>query len=255
MRPYRAIMELNPHYTSADQQAFVKHHEERFKSLRERTVAEFKRAKDIEQTKEVAYNSGIDQICDFLQFVAALFLPHRESFRVSWASDAPIPVLQHAYAVSDDPRSHQNDMTRRADVLVPLILTPASMKKIEDQGLLRIADMVDKEEISEYEDMLRRAIRWFARGERERHPDDRKLCYVTAIDLFFSSRGPGATKKLCKGFAFAMAMKPEAVPSLADYMLGAFISRCETSHEGVWNRWILRIWISCVISRATSSFG
>jgi hypothetical protein len=131
----------------------------------------------------------------------------------------------------DTANQRQNVLTRFVNSTA-FVVGPPQIRELNKLGLERIANLIDRDQVNEYEAMLLRAIRWFAKGEREQNADDRKLCYVTAIDLFFSARGSGATKRLCKGFAFAMSKEASAVPGLATFMRDAFASRSDTVHEG-----------------------
>jgi hypothetical protein len=92
----------------------------------------------------------------------------------------------------------------------------------------RIGNAIARPDRDEYDELLLRSVRWFAKAERDRHIDDRKLSYVTAIELFFSAPGFGSTQRICEGFALAMGGHPNA----AAYMRDVYASRSDTSHEG-----------------------
>ncbi len=116
----------------------------------------------------------------------------------------------------------------------PTILGTAALAALRDNGLLSLGEGLGRPPATEYAALLRRGVRWFAKGERERHADDRKLAYVTAVDLFFSRPG-SATRRFCEGFAFAMRTDPAEVAAVARSMYGVYASRSETSHEGAFD--------------------
>jgi hypothetical protein len=232
VRPFAETIESNPFYGPERAPEMVEWHRERMKSLRDRVCAEIPNRQDIELTLKLANDRAIDEICDFLQFAASIAFAHQKQLKITWASDAPRPVFQHAFAVSDDPQRHFNDHNHRIDVLHPLIIGEHMLKKFAESGLDRLASLTGRESMSEYERLLLRAVRWFAKGERESHFDDRKLSYVTAVDLFFSRPGKGVTRRLCEGFAFGVRDDNDFVPAMAEYMYDVFGSRSETSHAG-----------------------
>jgi hypothetical protein len=116
-----------------------------------------------------------------------------------------------------------------------MIIGTAALTELQGRGLLALGDGLGKPPATEYAALLRRGVRWFAKGERERHADDRKLAYVTAVDLFFSHPGKGATRRFCEGFAFAMHTQPADVATVARSKCGVYASRSETSHEGAFD--------------------
>jgi hypothetical protein len=229
--PYADVMRGNSHYDHAQQTGWIEIHGRELESLRGRVCAEIATKLDIPKTFAFAEDVAIDSLCDFLQFAASLFLAHDSKLRIAWAGDAGI-IWRHAFALSDDPRRHSNRHSELVTVGHPFEISADRVAKIAELGLTRIADAVGRSAPSEYDQMLQRAVRWFAKGERELHADDRKLSYVTAVDLFFSEIGPGATKRVCEGFAFALARDDDALPRVARYMFHAFASRSATSHAG-----------------------
>jgi hypothetical protein len=224
------ILQENLNFDDAERQQMVTGSRERLRSLRGRVCAEITTSMDIPRTEDFARRQ-LATLCDYLQFLASLCLAHDKTLKISWATNAGND-WRHAFAISDGPGKRSRSFAERSSPDPSLVINDMIAAKVEEFGLQRIADLVGRSPTTEYDEMLQRSVRWFAKGEREEHPDDRKLSYITAIDLFFSQRGRGATSRICKGFAFALAEREDAIPSIARYMLDAFASRSETSHEG-----------------------
>lgn len=231
MMPYADVMRTNPHYDEASKDRFIEMHRRELLSLNGRVCAEISTNLDIPRTFAFADDVVIGALCDFLQFAASIFVAHNKKLKIAWAGDGGV-AWRHAFAQSNDPRKHSNRHNERVSGAHPFSISADRVAKIVDLGLDRIADLVGRKAPTEYDELLQRAVRWFAKGEREEHPDDRKLSYVTVADLFFSEVGPGATKRICDGFAFALARDLDAVPRLARYMFQIFSSRSATSHAG-----------------------
>jgi len=229
--PYADVMRTNPHYDEASKDGFIGIHRRELLSLKGRVCAEVSTNLDIPRTFAFANDVAIGALCDFLQFAASMFIAHDKKLKIAWASDGGV-AWRRAFAQSEDPRKHSNRHSELVSVAHPFTISADTVAKIVNLGLDRIADLVGRKAPTEYDELLLRAVRWFAKGEREEHPDDRKLSYVTVADLFFSEVGPGATKRICDGFAFALARDVDAVPGVARYMFRIFSSRSATSHAG-----------------------
>lgn len=186
---------------------------------------------EIEKTFALADESVTAALCDFLQYSAALFMPYDRRFKISWAIDVR-RLSRWYFAVSDGLAENTLRHWEMASAVSTFEISAVVISKMQGWGLDRIADIVGREAPSEYDDLLQRAVRWYAKGEREEHPDDRKLSYVTAVDLFFANRELAATKQICKGFAFSVAANDDHIAPYARLMLRAFNSRSATSHRG-----------------------
>ena len=224
------IFKENPNFDEAEAQMMVESARERLRSLRGRVCAEITTSMDIPRTEALA-RKQLATLCDYLQFLSSLFVAHDKTLKISWATDIGAE-WRHAFAISDGPGKRSTSFAERTSTGPSFVIGEAVTAKVEEFELRRIADLVGRSPNTEYDEMLQRSVRWFAKGEREEDPDDRKLSYVTAVDLFFSQRGRGSTSRICRGFAFALAEREDAIPQLARYMFHAFASRSETSHEG-----------------------
>jgi hypothetical protein len=229
--PDQEILRENPLYGDEQREGFARLHRDRTAPLKGRICVEIPTDLDIPKTFEFAVAEAIDSLCDFLQFGASVSAPPDSKRMIAWATTVP-SAWRIAYAISDGPAKSSRTHAEATAPSFPFLVSEQIIKGLVDLGLERIANLVGRDATNEFDDMLKRAIRWFAKGERERHIDDRKLSYVTAVDLFFSKVGAGATARICKGFAFALAESDEHVPHLARYMLHVFGSRSETSHGG-----------------------
>jgi hypothetical protein len=204
-------------------------------SLIDRVCVEISANLDIDLTTQLADRVAREDLCDFLQFAASSFMRHDTNLKIQLAPQPPVWACM-AYATSIGLRPETRRSFGAIGIVEPFHLYAKVMETIAADSISRLANMVGREPATEYEQLLRRAVRWFAKAERENHFDDRKLAYVTCVDLFFSDSKRGATKRLSEGFAFAIATldgeSPDLIPGWAGYMCRVFRSRSETSHEG-----------------------
>lgn len=231
LEPIAEILHDNPRYNDARKASVLEEMRSRLRALTGRVCAEIPTDVDVPKTLKFANKRAISALCDFLQFASVLFVAHDPKLNIAWAGDRD-PGLKWGFAVSDGPAKNWNSMAERIAAGHQFQLNLERIQKLRELGLDRIGDLVGRTAPNEFDEMLQRAVRWYAKGEREAQPDDRKLAYVTVVDLFFAQRGPGATRRICKGFAFVAARNDEAVPAAARYMLNVFGSRSATSHEG-----------------------
>jgi hypothetical protein len=200
--------------------------------LKDSVCAEVSTDLDIPKTFAYALSDAIESLCDFLQLAASYSTPPEKNRIIAWATDKP-EAQRHAYIVTDGPAKNSIGHSESTSPGFPFLVNERGIDFLAELGLNRVANLVGQKAVTQYDDMLKRAVRWFAKAERERHPDDCTLSYVTAIDLFFSRLKPGsATRRVCKGFAFAVAESDAQVAWLARYMRYAYASRSDTSHEG-----------------------
>jgi hypothetical protein len=228
--PYTRLLQANPRVNDESLPAQVEAQRDRLRSLRGRACVQIIRSTDITKTQDFA-DAAIPVLCDFLQFASTLLMGHDKTLNISQASNVH-HEWKHAFAISDGPGQRSTSFAERASPGPMLRIDQVFIDRVREWRVQRVADMVGRAPENEYDEMLQRSVRWFAKGERENHPDDRKLSYITAIDLFFSRPGRGATARICKGFAFALGETEEALPWLARFMFHSFASRSETSHEG-----------------------
>jgi hypothetical protein len=202
--------------------------QQRLSGMVGKTCAEVVLSADIDIAVKFANESILDAVCDFLQFAGVLSMPENVKYTVGVANDGANTVLEHIYAISYDRLQQQRVMTNRVSDMAPYTITASALEKLAPYRLDRIGNAIARPDRDEYDELLLRSVRWFAKAERDRHIDDRKLSYVTAIELFFSAPGFGSTQRICEGFALAMGGHPNA----AAYMRDVYASRSDTSHEG-----------------------
>ena len=205
--PYANIMRVNPHHKGSVDELVADRRKKLAPAFVGRAAVEVPTEFDIENTFKFADPHAIGAACDFLQLAASIFMPHDPLFKIQWATQARY-MERVAFAESDGPEPTSTYHTRVASVLMPFLLDPTRLAKMSEAGLDRLADLVAEAPKTEFDWMLQTAVRLFAKGEREDHIDDRKIAYVTAVDLFFSKPGSGATQRLCKGFALVLSARP-----------------------------------------------
>jgi hypothetical protein len=230
IQPYVEIIRRNPVYDAPKADIAIEHHRERLQSLRGRTCVEVTTDLDLTGTFAEADDVAND-VCDFLQVCVAALRPRLQTNPVRW-SNGIVQAWRYSFGITDGPRPRSSSNGQLAYGGPPAIIGTAAIAQLQERGLLRLGDGLGKPPVTEYAALLRRSVRWFAKGERENHADDRKLAYVTAIDLFFSRSGSGVTRRFCEGFAFTMRTHPADIAHVARAIYGAYASRSETSHEG-----------------------
>lgn len=234
VEPYVKVLRQNPRF-SADAEQMADRLREELAPFIGRVCVEVTTQRDIDHTREFAEKTAIAAACDFLQFAASLFLAHDKNLKIQWAFQLA-KLTRRAFAKSEGARPEIQRHFGSASPRHLFELTAGRLSEMKKYRFDRLADLVAQEARNEYDELLQRGVRWFAKGERDDHLDDRKLSYITVVDQFFSKRGSGATGRICKGFAFAMASVEGAtvdqVPKWARLMLLAFDSRGATSHGG-----------------------
>lgn len=85
---------------------------------------------------------------------------------------------------------------------------------------------------TETEELLLRAVHWFADAELQRNPENRVQSYVTCFDMFFSTREGGVTAAVQDGVAFFMGHDRDSRVRIHRFVGEAYDSRSRASHEG-----------------------
>jgi hypothetical protein len=233
IQPFVDIIRRNPVYNTTKADEEIERHRQRSQSLRLRTCVEVTTDRDLNGTFAEA-GAIADDVCDFLQVCVAALRPRQETNPVRW-SNGIVKAWRHSFGVSNGPRPRSNSHGQLAYGGPPTVLGSDDLSQLQENRLLALGDGLGSPPATEYDALLRRALRWFAKGERELHADDRKLAYVTAIDLFFSRPGPEATRRFCESFALAIGSSPDGVARLARAMYGVYTSRSQTSHAGAFD--------------------
>lgn len=233
VEPFALILRHNPHYDEATAQGFIESHRSRLAPFRGRTCVEVTTDVDLRSTFDSAVEV-VSSVCDFLQVCLASLVSLRNTNPVRWSNQVA-HSSELAFAVMDSPERRTNSQA----IVVggpPMTLNSHSMETLQRNGLLTLGRSLGSTPANEFDTLLRRAIRWFARGEREKFTDDARLAYVTSVELFFSDSGSGsATHRFCKGFAFGLSERPEDISRLARFALHVYSGRSDTSHAGTFD--------------------
>jgi hypothetical protein len=235
LEPFQGMLSVNPYYNDLQRGELLKTHRERMSPLQDRICVEITTRTDVPEALGEAKTTA-DDVCNFLQVCLAFLAPPRFDNPVRWSTGV-VSAWRRSFAISDGPISASNTKIELAFGGPPSELRSEDIARLKDAGLLSLGSTLGREPSNEYCALLRRAVRWFAKGERERHPDDRKLAYVTAVDLFFSQPpgtqdGLNVTQRFCYGAAFALADDAKRVAEIARSLVATYNSRSETSHEG-----------------------
>jgi len=238
VQPYAEVIRRNPRYAEPETAGFIEMHRQRHRGLVARTCVLVQTEQDLRYSFD-ALEDAVENTCDFLQLCLAVLTARRPENAVRW-SNGVVNAWRIAFGHSDGPRPRTLSNGTMQIGGPPFHLDASSVERVRGAGLLPYGDDLDREPASEYGRTLRRAVRWFARAERERHADDRKLAYVTTVDLFFS-QPPGTkdglkvTERFCHGGAYASTEDPAEAAALARRFVYIYRSRSETSHDGAYD--------------------
>lgn len=102
-------------------------------------------------------------------------------------------------------------------------------------GLVNLAPVFGNGEVdqqNEYTQLLYRAIRVFAEGERSTSPRQRVLSYVTACELFFTEKSD-TYRAVTEGVAFLLGTNYEERQSVLSAMRKMYDARSSATHSGL----------------------
>lgn len=237
--PFAANMSRNPTYDETRGAAAIEAHRRRLAPLRGRPCVEIVTDRDLEGSFAVA-EQIVDEVCDYLQVCLAALVPLLATNPVRWSTGI-VQAWRWTFGESDGPkpRTNSNGTLAYGGPAVPF--GAAQLEQLQKLRIDALGIGLGKPAATEYGRMLRRAVRWFAKGEREHHSDDRKLSYVTAVDLFFSRapvrdkkqrRPRNVTQRFAEGMAFAVHDGLPDIVRFARFAAGIYADRSATSHEG-----------------------
>jgi hypothetical protein len=193
------------------------------------------RANGDEYVAEDDAQSRADLVVDLLQFLAGVFREDRWRVYIDWTGNVPASVWQRTgkIRVAGDVRP-DNPGVRRGPLGVWRFGTP-QLDGIKKYRLDEIIAMVLNTKPGPHEDMIQRAVRAFADGDRRISVDSKKLSYTTIFDIFFSQKGTENTARdIREGVSLTMCPDDEDLEDRfeqARFINDVYESRSRTSHE------------------------
>jgi hypothetical protein len=174
-----------------------------------------------------------DLVVDYLQYAAAIFNGPQWRVFVDWSGDVPASIWRNHGVIPLAGSVMPNNPGSRRGMLAPWKFTSETAEELDKRRASDVRDAVLAEPRADHQDMIRRAVRAFADGERQRSPDGKKLSYVTVFDIFFSVAGTETTKSIREGVAFTMYKRENVDERFeqAQFINRVYDSRSNTTHE------------------------
>lgn len=204
--------------------------DERLKLLENRAAAYVRVKGDKEKAWENALRD-VEPVLDFLQLAAAIFEHNAKEIKIGVGGDllSPQPVRLLIAADETEVQHHQlllwgfrldfNDVVQR---------------RMDDFGFGPIVDALKKLAAarSEFERYLLRSMHWIADAERQEREENKITGYVTAIDMFFSTKNGPITRDVTEGAAMILGRRLEWRKFVRDDMAKFYDVRSGVSHSG-----------------------
>jgi hypothetical protein len=113
-------------------------------------------------------------------------------------------------------------------------ITNENFKYLHLDGIAQLAQIFGRpiDDLSEYEQLLYRAVRVFAEGERSHSRRQRILSYVTAVELFFT-QGNDTTRAVTEGIGYALGTDYATRKRIIGQMQAMYNDRSSTTHDGL----------------------
>jgi len=142
----------------------------------------------------------IEPFLDFFQLIAAIFEVRAKDIQISIGGD--LLAKQPATLIMSADGSSIRD-ENRLPLDHRLQLGEQHLVKMRADGFGPLIDALgkDDDERTEFEKIMLRSMHWVADGERQRSPENRITSYITAIDMFFSSKGDPVTRDVTEGWS------------------------------------------------------
>ena len=173
----------------------------------------------------------VEPVVDFLQLVAAVFEPSFKDIRISVGGDLltkqPARLLIAADKSFIQPRENMLFGHR-------LEMNAGRMQQMRDGGFGPLIDALSKPEAArtEFERYLIRSMHWIADAERQERLENRITGYVTAIDMFFATKGEPLTRDVTEGTAMLLGRELANRKNIMKRMAEFYEMRSGVSHAG-----------------------
>jgi len=170
----------------------------------------------------------VEPVLDFLQLVAAVFEPSFKAIRIGVGGDLltkqPARLLIAADKSFIQPRENMLFGHR-------LEMNAGRLQQMRDRGFGPLIDALNKPEVerTEFERYLIRSMHWVADAERL---ENRITGYVTAIDMFFATKGEPLTRDVTEGTAMLLARDLATRKNIMKRMAEFYEMRSGVSHAG-----------------------
>ena len=120
------------------------------------------------------------------------------------------------------------------DLPTSLKISREAVEKMEDAGFFEAAEFAGKEERTQFERKLLRAVRWASDSQGQREPDNRILGLVIALECLLPPARPGGAGSswTAEGAALLLGPGPSARKGIRNRILGLYRKRNNIVHGG-----------------------
>lgn len=194
--------------------------------------AEYTVETDARKAAELA-DEYVAPVADYLQFCVAIINGARHTCLVDYKGRYLRKNVSPVVISNEDAGTASLDSIDD-ERYVRMGITHASFALLQRCGIVEIARLFGLPDIAaedEYTQLIYRAIRVFAEGERSTSPRQKILSYVTACELFFSQKYE-TTRAVTEGVAFALGADYDARKVVREALIKMYEARSSATHEG-----------------------
>lgn len=176
----------------------------------------------------------IGPVSDFLQFALSFFTDDRLMSYVDYKSREPSKAIA-PIALLDEATGQGRIESIVGAMRGGMGIAQHNVQFLTDRGIFFVAPLFGiggLDVADEFGQMIHRAIRIFAEGERSHSPRQKILSYVTACELFFSQR-IDTTKAVAEGVALVAGMNYEDRTAIRGAIERMYDARSSASHDGL----------------------
>lgn len=176
--------------------------ERRLSSLAGQAIAEIRVSGDLDRAKRES-SRILEPILDLAQLVSAIDEPRSKAIRVREGGiGSPLPTVRVISATDGAEASFDQDIPHEFRVKLSL----SRLDKLRQDGFGAVLNALTKDEVdrTEFENVLIGAIHWVADAERQDLAENQVTSYVTALDMFFTSKDAPVTRDVSEGTALIL---------------------------------------------------
>jgi hypothetical protein len=172
-----------------------------------------------------------ETVVDFLQFVAAKYEYSFKEIRIRIGGDL-VTNQPPTIIMASDGSSIQDIRKRLFEHRFQLEQRHIDEMRIEGFGPLFDALAKPEADRTEFEKVLLRAMHWVADAERQQLPENKTTSYITAIDMFFSTKDEPVTRDVTEGTAVIIGSTLADRTAILAHINKVYDTRSKISHAG-----------------------
>jgi len=173
----------------------------------------------------------LEPVLDFLQLIVMIHEPPDREIRIHLGGDVLAKQPTTFMIAADGSNIHHVD---RHHFDPRFELSPVKLQRMKKDGFapLVVAIGRNEDDRSNFEKSLLRSMHWIADADRQDALENKITSYITAIEMFFSSRGAPIRRDIAEGCAVMLGTSLEDRKELAEEMSELYGLRSAISHQG-----------------------